>query len=76
MEGNWNKFVNVNLETGEIWEESLSEDEWERWIGGVGIGVHLFSKIFKGNDPLSPDNPIIIATGPLVGTPFPNSGRH
>ncbi|MEM3534204.1 MAG: aldehyde ferredoxin oxidoreductase family protein [Thermoplasmatales archaeon] len=76
MEGNWNKFLNVNLETDEIWDEGLSEDEWERWIGGVGIGVRLFSKIFKGNDPLSPDNPIVIMTGPLVGTPFPNSGRH
>ncbi|MEM4089904.1 MAG: aldehyde ferredoxin oxidoreductase family protein [Thermoplasmatales archaeon] len=76
MKGNWNKLLYVNLDNNETWEEGLDEDIWKRWIGGVGIGVRLFSKLFTGGDPLSPENPIIITTGPLVGTPFPNSGRH
>ncbi|MEM1725169.1 MAG: aldehyde ferredoxin oxidoreductase N-terminal domain-containing protein, partial [Thermoplasmata archaeon] len=38
------------------------------------INVYLLG-IHKG-DPYSPENPIIIMTGPLVGTAFPNTGRH
>jgi aldehyde:ferredoxin oxidoreductase len=76
MKGNWNKFLFVDLSSGESWTEALEEEEWRRWIGGVGIGLRMFSKFGNFADPFSPDNPLIITTGPLTGTPFPNSGRH
>ncbi|MGC8645584.1 MAG: aldehyde ferredoxin oxidoreductase family protein [Thermoplasmata archaeon] len=76
MQGNWNRILFVNIGTDEHWAENLKEEVWREWIGGVGIGVHLFSKLFRNGDPLSPENPIVMTTGPLTGTPFPNSGRH
>jgi aldehyde:ferredoxin oxidoreductase len=76
MEGNWNKFLFVDLSSGESWTEGLKVEEWRRWIGGVGIGLKLYSRYGGLADPFSPDNPLIITTGPLTGTPFPNSGRH
>jgi aldehyde:ferredoxin oxidoreductase len=76
MEGNWNRLLFVNLSTDETWDESLPQEEWRNWIGGVGVGLRLYEKIGGLPDPFSPDNPLILTTGPLTGTPFPNSGRH
>ena len=76
MEGNWNRLLFVNLSTDETWCESIAPEEWRNWIGGVGIGLRLYEKIGVVSDPFSPDNPLILTTGPLTGSPFPNSGRH
>lgn len=76
MEGNWNRLLFINLSSDEIWTEGLPEEDWRRYIGGVGIGLKLYSMFGGTHNPFSPDNPLIISTGPLVGTPFPNSGRH
>jgi len=41
------------------------------FIGGCGIGLRLLADLLKpGIDPLSPENPVIIGAGPLVGTPY------
>ena len=76
MEGNWNRFLFVNLSSDDVWTETLSEDDWRNWMGGVGIGQRLYDKIGGSPEPFSPDNLLILTTGPLTGTPFPNSGRH
>ena len=76
VEGNWNRILFINIGTDEYWLEELPENSWRKWIGGVGVGIHFFSKLFRRVDAFSPDNPIIITAGPLTGTPFPNSGRH
>lgn len=76
MEGNWNRLLFINLSSDEVWVEELPEEDWREWMGGVGIGLRLYEKIGVTPDPLSPDNPLILMTGPLTGTPFPNSGRH
>ncbi len=76
MEGNWNRILFVNLASDDVWTGDLPEEDWRSWIGGVGLGVRLYSRLGATPDPLSPENPLIITTGPLVGTPFPNSGRH
>ena len=46
------------------------------FLGGRGVGTYLFWA-FKGflADPLSGENPLIIASGPLTGTGIPMSGR-
>jgi Aldehyde:ferredoxin oxidoreductase len=76
MEGNWNRLLFVNLYNDETWEELLPDEEWRNWIGGVGIGLRLYEKFGGRIEPFSPDNPLILTTGPLTGSPFPNSGRH
>ncbi|MEM1654591.1 MAG: aldehyde ferredoxin oxidoreductase family protein [Thermoplasmata archaeon] len=75
MFGFWDNLLYVNLTTREIWFEKLN-DVWQKYMGGIGIATYLFSKIGYKGDPYSPENPIIIMTGPLVGTAFPNTGRH
>ncbi|MFP3256035.1 MAG: aldehyde ferredoxin oxidoreductase family protein [Thermoplasmata archaeon] len=74
MPGFWDNILYINLTTGEAWYEKL-EDAWEKYLGGIGIGSYIFEKI-GNHDALSEKNPIIIMTGPLVGTSFPNTGRH
>lgn len=45
-------------------------------MGGAGYACrYLYDKIDKDIDPLSPENIIIIMTGPLNGTFAPNTGR-
>lgn len=75
MPGFWDNILFINLSSGETWFESL-KDVWREYIGGIGIGAFIFNKL-GGNYSYSDErNPIIIMTGPLVGTAFPNSGRH
>ena len=43
-------------------------DLFEAGIGGAGVGIRLLNEECPpGVDPLSPENPIILAVGPLVG---------
>ncbi len=74
LPGFWDKILFINLSSNEIWTEGI-DDAWENYIGGIGIASFLFEK-YGINDPFDGKNPIIIMTGPFVGTAFPNSGRH
>ncbi|MCR8433344.1 MAG: aldehyde ferredoxin oxidoreductase family protein [Crenarchaeota archaeon] len=75
--GYMGKILRVNLTKGKIKEERLPEDVLRTWIGGRGLGVYIMLKeVDPKVDPFSPDNKIIILTGPLVGIPgVPSSGR-
>ncbi len=75
MSGFWDKILNVDLSAREIWFEGL-DDAWEKYMGGIGIGTYIFRRRLPIDEPFSERNPIIIMTGPLVGTAFPNTGRH
>lgn len=69
--------LRINLTTNSISKEILKENELRKYIGGVGIAAKKFLEEAHVNiDPLSPENPIIFATGPLTGTIVPTSGRH
>jgi aldehyde:ferredoxin oxidoreductase len=48
----------------------------KKLIDGWGIGCTIAYDLIKpGLDPLSPENPIIIGTGTLVGTPVPSANQ-
>jgi len=48
---------------------------WQ-FLGGRGFNSkRLYDMVSPGLDPFSPDNPLLIATGPLVGTMFPTASR-
>ncbi|NYT04448.1 MAG: aldehyde ferredoxin oxidoreductase family protein, partial [Candidatus Methanofastidiosa archaeon] len=48
-----------------------------KFIGGRGVGVKLLYDTLSPNiDPLSPENIMVFATGPITGTVVPLSGRH
>ncbi len=47
-----------------------------QFLGGRGFNSkRLYDMVSPGLDPFSPDNPLLIATGPLVGTMFPTASR-
>ncbi|NJE25386.1 aldehyde ferredoxin oxidoreductase [Thermococcus sp. MV5] len=77
MYGNWGKYIRVNLSTGEIKVETWDEEIAKKWLGSRGLGIYLLLKEMDPTvDPLSPDNKLIIAAGPLSGTSAPTGGRY
>ena len=70
------KILRVNLTTGEIKTEPLSEELAKQYIGGIGLGIKLLMDNSKpGTDAYDPDNPLIYMTGPLSGTMGPTGGN-
>ena len=70
------KILRVNLEKEKISTEILSLEEAKGFLGGRGLNAYrLYKEVKKGTDPLGPDNKLMIATGPLVGTMFPTASR-
>jgi len=56
--------------------EPLNEDYAKKYIGGIGLGIRMWLDYSKaGVDPFSPDNPLILATGPIAGTMWPTGGN-
>jgi aldehyde:ferredoxin oxidoreductase len=67
----------VNLAEKQARVEPLDPQLAADYVGGRGLGTRiLYDLLTPGTDPLSPDNPIIFATGPLNGTAAPLSGRY
>jgi len=76
MHGYAGKYLRINLTEGTIRKEDLPE-RWIEYIGGTGFCARiLWDELKAGIDPLSPDNILILATGPTTGTLFPQSGRY
>ncbi|MDI6851095.1 MAG: aldehyde ferredoxin oxidoreductase family protein [bacterium] len=70
------KVADVNLSKGEVNYYELPEKLVEKFIGGKGIGAKiLYDELSPQVDPLSPENMLIFAPGPLTGTIAPTSGR-
>ncbi|MHB8910003.1 MAG: aldehyde ferredoxin oxidoreductase family protein [Syntrophales bacterium] len=66
------KLLRVDLTTETVTVESLDESIARGYIGGRGIGAYLAYKEMAANlDPLSPESPIFLITGPLQGTLTP-----
>jgi aldehyde:ferredoxin oxidoreductase len=71
------RVLRVNLTTNSFRIEETRRDFIERYIGGRGLGIrYLLEEIPPKIDPLSPENKIIVSTGPLTGTIAPLSGRY
>ena len=68
--------LRINLSTGEIVKESLSESMCNEFIGGRGfVAKTLYEELPPGTHPFDADNLFIIATGPLSGHFLPASGK-
>ena len=76
MYGYAGRILYVDLSTGKTRVEKLSEDYAKKYIGRIGLGMRLWLDNSKaGVDPLSPDNPLVLALGPISGTMFPTAGN-
>lgn len=70
------KILFVDLTSGVINEEIISEDIYRSFIGGSGLGVRiLYERIKPKADPLGPDNILGFVTGPLTAAKVPGAGR-
>ncbi|MFW5854303.1 MAG: aldehyde ferredoxin oxidoreductase family protein [Thermodesulfobacteriota bacterium] len=70
------KILRIDLSTGSVTTEPLSEELTERFIGGRGfVAKTMFDEIPAGIDPFSKDNRFVIASGPLSGHYLPASGK-
>ncbi len=70
------KELYIDLTDGVIEEKPLNLDMAAKFLGGMGIQQRLLYDLLKpGTDPYSPENPIIIGSGPLTGTGAPGSPR-
>ncbi len=70
------RYGEVDLSTGSVRDYPISEETYERYLGGKALAARiLYDELFPGVDPLSPENILIINTGPLTGTGAPSSGR-
>jgi len=76
--GGWRgKILRVNLTKGTSQTETLDPKLARAYVGGRGLGTKiLYDEIDPAVDPLSPRNPLILATGPLTGTNAPTGGRY
>ncbi len=64
----------IDLSRRKFWTKDRP-DLFEEALGGAGVGMRLLEdECPSGADPLGPDNPIILAVGPLVGL-FPIASK-
>ncbi len=73
----WNgRFLRVNLNRGKAEAEQYDLSMAKRFLGGRGFAVKiLWDELDPRTDPLSPDNKLIFAAGPLTGWALPSSGK-
>lgn len=76
MSGSFNRFLEVDLDTGRTGVRVLDPGDLRCYVGGSALGARLFFET-RGTevDPLSPENPLFIMAGPMAGTTFPGSSR-
>lgn len=76
MLGYAGKVLFVDLSNGKTRIEKLDEATAKKYIGGIGLGMYLWlANAKEGVDPLSPENPLVLALGPVSGTMFPTGGN-
>ena len=76
MHGYAGRILYVDLNTGKTRVEKLNMDYAKKYVGGIGLGMRLWLDNSKaGVEPFSPDNPLVLALGPISGTMFPTGGN-
>ncbi len=76
MFGYWGKIALVDLSKRKIKYYNFKEEFYRKIIGGRGLGAYFFYHLIRPKiDPLSPENVIILASGPLNGTMTPLASK-
>jgi aldehyde:ferredoxin oxidoreductase len=71
------KLLHIDLTTEESKTIPLPEAILKKYIGGRGLGAKLYWDLIPpGTDPLSPQNVLMVLSGPVGGTLVPGSGKH
>jgi aldehyde:ferredoxin oxidoreductase len=71
------KLLRVDLTAGSVAVEEIPRTRLQNYLGGRGLAVrYLMDEIDPQVEPLSPENKLIMASGPLTGTPIPTGARY
>lgn len=77
MNGYRGKILRIDLSNKSYTAEKLAYDDALKFIGGRGLGTKImFDEVDPTIDAFDPANKLIIATGPMTGTPTPAGGRY
>jgi len=73
----WNgKLLRVDLTKGKAVSKEYDASFAKTFLGGRGFATKiLWDELKPGIDPLSPENRLIFAAGPLTALPLPSSGK-
>ena len=76
MQGWTGVFLNIDLTNSKAAAEHYDESLALNFLGGRGFAAKiLWDRLKRGTDPLSPENILIFAAGPLTAIGLPNSGK-
>ena len=71
------RILRVDLTHNTISKDTPDDVFYRRYFGGRGlISYFLLHELKQGIDPLSPENKLIFACGPVTGAPVSGAGRH
>ena len=77
MYGWHNKLLRIDLTHQKVTIEDIDPKISKDYIGGRGVAMrYLYDEVDPMVDPLSPENKLIMATGPLTATPAPTGNRY
>ncbi len=69
------RYLRVDLTRGEHEVVPIPQEVLTSLLGGKGLGAYLlYREAPRGVDPFAPENPVVVAAGPLSGI-FPGCGR-
>ncbi|MBS7638982.1 MAG: aldehyde ferredoxin oxidoreductase family protein [Candidatus Bathyarchaeia archaeon] len=77
MYGYIGRILRIDLSSGEIKRENISEEILRKFIGGVGLAAKIiYDEVNPETSPFDPENKLVFMTGPLTGTMVPCTGRY
>ena len=69
MHGLFSRALHIDVTSGRSAYHDVEDSRLRKYLGGIGLGTTLlYDYAPPGVDPLSPANPLIFASAPLVGT--------
>lgn len=76
MKGWSGRYLHIDLSNKKFQYVELPTEVLHNFIGGRGLAIKLLWDLNPvGVDPLSPENYLVLAVGPLTGFPLPSSGK-
>lgn len=76
MPGYAGRILYVDLASGKTHVEPLNMDYARKYVGGIGLAMRYWLDNTRANvEPLSPENTLVLALGPVSGTMFPTAGN-
>ena len=76
MYGYAGNILRVDLSSGEVSYEPLTEELVHNYIGGRGFGAYyVYKEVPPGADPYGPHNILVFASGPFAGLFLPSGAK-